>query len=41
MPSRHNQERWEVCMTNVSMTVNGKPATADVEARTLLVQMLR
>jgi carbon-monoxide dehydrogenase small subunit len=28
-------------MTNVSMTVNGKPATADVEARTLLVQMLR
>lgn len=28
-------------MTTVSMTVNGKPATADVESRTLLVQMLR
>ncbi len=28
-------------MTTVSMTVNGKPATAEVEGRTLLVQMLR
>src|SRR5688572_33359858 len=28
-------------MTTVSMTVNGKPASADVESRTLLVQMLR
>src|ERR687890_597095 len=28
-------------MATVSMTVNGKPATADVEPRTLLVQYLR
>ncbi len=28
-------------MTTVSITVNGKPAAADVESRTLLVQMLR
>ena len=28
-------------MPAVSMTVNGKPVTADVEARTLLVQFLR
>jgi carbon-monoxide dehydrogenase small subunit len=28
-------------MTTVSMTVNGKPVTADVDARTLLVQYLR
>ena len=28
-------------MPAVSMTVNGKPATGDVEARTLLVQFLR
>ena len=28
-------------MTAVSMTVNGKPVTADVEPRTLLVQFLR
>ena len=28
-------------MTAVSMTVNGKPVTADVEPRTLLVQLLR
>lgn len=28
-------------MTVVSMTVNGKPASADVEARTLLVQFIR
>jgi aerobic carbon-monoxide dehydrogenase small subunit len=28
-------------MSTVSMTVNGKPVTADVEARTLLVQFLR
>ena len=28
-------------MTTVSLTVNGKPAAADVESRTLLVQMLR
>ncbi|MDR3500423.1 MAG: (2Fe-2S)-binding protein [Parvibaculum sp.] len=28
-------------MTVVSMTVNGKPASADVEARTLLVHYLR
>ncbi|MBB96288.1 MAG: carbon monoxide dehydrogenase [Rhodobacteraceae bacterium] len=28
-------------MTKVSMTVNGKPATGDVEGRTLLVQFLR
>jgi aerobic carbon-monoxide dehydrogenase small subunit len=28
-------------MPTVSMTVNGKPASADVEGRTLLVQMLR
>ena len=28
-------------MTQVSMTINGKPASADVESRTLLVQMLR
>ncbi|MBX3505275.1 MAG: (2Fe-2S)-binding protein [Parvibaculum sp.] len=28
-------------MSVVSMTVNGKPASADVEARTLLVQFIR
>ncbi|ABQ29304.1 MULTISPECIES: (2Fe-2S)-binding protein [Acidiphilium] len=28
-------------MPQVKLTVNGKPATADVEARTLLVEMLR
>tara|TARA_R110002049_G_scaffold10127_2_gene50213 strand:- start:5574 stop:6059 length:486 start_codon:yes stop_codon:yes gene_type:complete len=28
-------------MTQVKMTVNGKPATGDVEGRTLLVQFLR
>ena len=28
-------------MTQVSMTVNGKPASGDVEGRTLLVQFLR
>ncbi len=28
-------------MTQVSMTINGKPASADVESRTLLVQLLR
>jgi carbon-monoxide dehydrogenase small subunit len=28
-------------MTQVSMTINGKPASADVENRTLLVQLLR
>ncbi|MCQ3943379.1 MAG: (2Fe-2S)-binding protein, partial [Alphaproteobacteria bacterium] len=28
-------------MTAVSMTVNGKPVTADVDPRTLLVQFLR
>jgi carbon-monoxide dehydrogenase small subunit len=28
-------------MTKVSMTVNGKPATADVEPRTLLIHYLR
>jgi carbon-monoxide dehydrogenase small subunit len=28
-------------MPNVSMTVNGKPAKADVDSRTLLVQFLR
>jgi aerobic carbon-monoxide dehydrogenase small subunit len=28
-------------MTHVSMTVNGKPAAAEVESRTLLVQLLR
>ena len=28
-------------MPNVSMTVNGKPASAEVDNRTLLVQMLR
>ena len=28
-------------MPKVSMTVNGKPVTADVDARTLLVQFLR
>ena len=28
-------------MPKVKLTVNGKPATADVEARTLLVEMLR
>ncbi len=28
-------------MTQVSLTVNGKPASADVESRTLLVQLLR
>ena len=28
-------------MPQVSLTVNGKPATADVENRTLLVQLLR
>jgi carbon-monoxide dehydrogenase small subunit len=28
-------------MPSVSMTVNGKPVTAEVEARTLLVQFLR
>jgi carbon-monoxide dehydrogenase small subunit len=28
-------------MTAIAMTVNGKPATADVEPRTLLVQFLR
>src|SRR3546814_4630919 len=28
-------------MTVVSMTVNGKPASADVEARTLLVHFIR
>jgi carbon-monoxide dehydrogenase small subunit len=28
-------------MANVSLTVNGKPASADVDNRTLLVQMLR
>ena len=28
-------------MPVVSMTVNGKPASADVEARTLLVQFIR
>jgi carbon-monoxide dehydrogenase small subunit len=31
----------EELMPAVSMTVNGKPATADVEPRTLLVQFLR
>jgi aerobic carbon-monoxide dehydrogenase small subunit len=31
----------EELMSAVSMTVNGKPATADVEPRTLLVQFLR
>jgi aerobic carbon-monoxide dehydrogenase small subunit len=28
-------------MTTVNLTVNGKPATAQVEPRTLLVQLLR
>ena len=28
-------------MTTVTLTVNGKPASADVEPRTLLVQLLR
>src|SRR5260221_12336096 len=28
-------------MTTVTLTVNGKPATAQVEPRTLLVQLLR
>ncbi|MFV2002655.1 MAG: (2Fe-2S)-binding protein, partial [Paracoccaceae bacterium] len=28
-------------MTTVSMTVNGKPVTGEVEGRTLLVQFLR
>ena len=28
-------------MPNVSLTVNGKPAQAEVDNRTLLVQMLR
>lgn len=28
-------------MPQVSLTVNGKPVTADIEARTLLVQLLR
>jgi carbon-monoxide dehydrogenase small subunit len=28
-------------MTTVSMTVNGKPVSADIESRTLLVQFLR
>src|ERR1700686_4633054 len=32
---------WEDGMPAVSMTVNGKPVTGDVEARTLLVQFLR
>jgi aerobic carbon-monoxide dehydrogenase small subunit len=36
-----NKKAWEMRMTTVSMTVNGKPASADVESRTLLVQMLR
>jgi carbon-monoxide dehydrogenase small subunit len=28
-------------MTSISMTVNGKPASGEVEGRTLLVQFLR
>jgi aerobic-type carbon monoxide dehydrogenase small subunit (CoxS/CutS family) len=28
-------------MTTVTLTVNGKPATAQVEPRTVLVQLLR
>jgi carbon-monoxide dehydrogenase small subunit len=36
-----SKKAWEMRMTTVSMTVNGKPASADVESRTLLVQMLR
>jgi carbon-monoxide dehydrogenase small subunit len=36
-----NKKRGEVQMPNVSLTVNGKPASADVDNRTLLVQMLR
>jgi carbon-monoxide dehydrogenase small subunit len=36
-----DQKKEEVRMTAVSMTVNGKPASADVEDRTLLVHFLR
>jgi carbon-monoxide dehydrogenase small subunit len=35
------QVSWRTFMTAVSMTVNGKAVSADVEARTLLVEYLR
>jgi carbon-monoxide dehydrogenase small subunit len=40
-PEKADQKKEEVRMTAVSMTVNGKPASADVEDRTLLVHFLR
>jgi carbon-monoxide dehydrogenase small subunit len=38
---RRKKEAREKQMTTVSLTVNGKPASAEVDNRTLLVQMLR
>jgi carbon-monoxide dehydrogenase small subunit len=42
-PARHNRIKinGSESMTTVNLTVNGKPATAQVEPRTLLVQLLR
>jgi len=39
--SQPKEQKWEEPMAQVSMTVNGKPASAEIEGRTLLVDFIR